>query len=141
MRRHSLPKPDDAIPVAKVSEIPEGGHKLVAVGGQDILVAKVNGTIRAFNDRCPHTSAPMHMGEIKNKHIRCPLHNAVFDMTTGAKCSEPIMGGLSGDVLATMPPERLAAMKRHAEILHGIKTYDLTMYPVEIDGDVVRVRV
>lgn len=141
MSNHPLSAPVDAIPVVKVSEIPEGGHKLVSVGDQDILISNANGTICAFNDRCPHTSAPMHMGEIKGKHIRCPLHNAVFDMTTGAKCSEPIMRGLPGEVLAAMPPERLAVMKRNVEILHAIKTYDLTMYPVEIEGDVVRIRV
>lgn len=141
MSNHRLPTPGDAIPVAKVSEIPEGGHTLVAVGDRDILVAKVNGTICAFNDRCPHTSAPLHMGEIKGKHIRCPLHNAVFDMTTGAKRSEPIIGRLPDELIAAMPPERLAAMKRNGEILHAIKTYDLTMYPVEVEGDVVRVRI
>ena len=109
MPSDSRPTAREAVPVAKVSDIPEGGYTLVAVDWQDIVLAKVDGTICAFNDRCPHTSAPMHMGEIKGKHIRCPLHNAVFDMTTGAKRSDPIMPGLSDDVLATMPPERRAA--------------------------------
>lgn len=81
------------------------------------------------------------MGEIKGKHIRCALHNAVFDMTTGAKRSEPILRGLPDELLAALPPERLAAMKRNTDLLHAIKTYALSLYPVEVDGDAVCIRV
>jgi nitrite reductase/ring-hydroxylating ferredoxin subunit len=38
--------------VAKVTEIPAGTIKVVTGKGQEILLAKVEGTLRAMNRRC-----------------------------------------------------------------------------------------
>ena len=45
--------------VARTSDIPHGGNKVVAVDGRDIVVFHVNGEFFALLNRCPHAGAPL----------------------------------------------------------------------------------
>jgi nitrite reductase/ring-hydroxylating ferredoxin subunit len=55
----------------------------VRVGNADIGLYDVNGSIYAIEDICPHASAILSEGFAEGCEIECPLHNAVFDVTTG----------------------------------------------------------
>ena len=45
--------------VARTSDIPPGGNKVVGVDGRDIVVFHVNGEFFALLNRCPHAGAPL----------------------------------------------------------------------------------
>jgi nitrite reductase/ring-hydroxylating ferredoxin subunit len=127
------------IDVAKTSEIPTGKMKVVTVGGQEVLLANVDGAIHALNRRCGHMNAPLEDGVLKGKEVTCPMHGVRFDVTTGKKLSEPIMGAAPG--MDKLPPEFLAYMGKVGQLIGKISTLDCQSYAVQIDGDSVKVKV
>lgn len=44
-----------------------------------IVVARLNGKLAAFIDRCPHRNAPLSQGKIINNNLRCPYHGWEFN--------------------------------------------------------------
>ena len=91
--------------VARTSEIPAGGNKVVAVEGREIVVFHVNGEYFALLNRCPHEGAPLaqaacvaHLesdepGVFKRSRVgemlRCAWHGWEFDMRTGQSYFDP----------------------------------------------------
>jgi len=91
--------------VARTTEIPPGGNKVVAVEGRDIVVFHVNGEFFALLNRCPHAGAPLdkaacvarltspepgvyqrsRVGEL----LRCAWHGWEFDMRNGQSWFDP----------------------------------------------------
>lgn len=54
-----------------------------AVGETKIGVYEVDGKLYAVEDICPHALALLTQGFAEGCEIECPLHNAVFDVTSG----------------------------------------------------------
>lgn len=54
-----------------------------AVGELKIGIYDVEGTLYAVEDICPHANAHLSEGFADGCEVECPLHNAVFDVTTG----------------------------------------------------------
>ncbi len=54
-----------------------------AVGELKIGVYDVDGALHAIEDVCPHANALLSQGFADGCEVECPLHNAVFDVTTG----------------------------------------------------------
>jgi 3-phenylpropionate/trans-cinnamate dioxygenase ferredoxin subunit len=98
----------DFVPVAKVSEIPDPGKKLVEVDERLVVVIHNAGKFYAIDDVCTHDGGPLDQGELQENLVECPRHGAKFDVTTGRAV-----------VLPAVRP---------------VKTY-----PVEVDGDDVKV--
>src|SRR5204863_392910 len=91
--------------VARTTEIPPGGNKVVDVDGRDIVVFHVNGEFFALLNRCPHEGAPLdkaacvarltspepgvyqrsRVGEL----LRCAWHGWEFDMRNGQSWFDP----------------------------------------------------
>src|SRR5216683_970619 len=91
--------------VARTTEIPPGGNKVVDIDGRDIVVFHVNGEFFALLNRCPHEGAPLdkaacvarltssepgvyqrsRVGEL----LRCAWHGWEFDMRTGQSWFDP----------------------------------------------------
>jgi nitrite reductase/ring-hydroxylating ferredoxin subunit len=122
--------------VARTSEIPPGGNKVVGVDGRDIVVFHVNGEFFALLNRCPHEGAPLakaacvarltspepgvyqrsRVGEL----LRCPWHGWEFDMRNGQSWFDPkrvkvrsypvaVEGGAAlAQELAQVPADELA---------------------------------
>ena len=55
----------------------------VNVGETKIGVYDVEGSLHAIDDVCTHAFAMLTQGFADGCEIECPLHNAVFDVTTG----------------------------------------------------------
>lgn len=55
----------------------------VSVGDLQIGLYDVDGRLHAIEDVCPHASALLTQGFVEGCEVECPLHNAVFDVTTG----------------------------------------------------------
>lgn len=95
--------------VARVSEIPDGGRRLVTVKGRPIALFRQGDEFFAIANRCPHLGGPLvegtraalvtsdcpgryetsRAGEI----IRCPWHAWEFDLRTGRSVSDPARFG------------------------------------------------
>ena len=71
------------VDVADTQDIEKGKMGLVEVERKKVVIANVEGTFYAFNDRCPHSNAPLHLGTLQSKVIRCAAHFSSFDVTTG----------------------------------------------------------
>jgi nitrite reductase/ring-hydroxylating ferredoxin subunit len=71
------------VEVGNAHDIAPGQMKPVGVEGVEVLLANVDGKIYACRDRCGHQNAPLSMGRLDGRKITCPLHGAVFDITTG----------------------------------------------------------
>jgi 3-phenylpropionate/trans-cinnamate dioxygenase ferredoxin subunit len=81
--------PETFVKVAKVSELPPGSLKRVEVGRDEILLANVGGAIHACDDVCTHSYASLSEGDLDGDEVVCPLHGAIFKVTTGEVVSPP----------------------------------------------------
>lgn len=84
-------------PVFAASELPAGAMRRVTFGDLDVLVANCSVGIVAIDDRCPHMSAPLSLGELDGCLVACPLHSGQFDLSTGDPTRMPTTGGLDAD--------------------------------------------
>lgn len=73
--------------IAKISEVPNFGKKVVSVSGREILLVNVKGTIYAVENECPHQGSPMNAAIVKEGYISCPRHGYRFSLTDG-QCAE-----------------------------------------------------
>lgn len=73
--------------VAKISEVPNFGKKIVAVAGREIVLINIKGSIYAVENECPHQGSPMNAAIIKDGHLSCPRHGYRFSLTDG-HCAE-----------------------------------------------------
>lgn len=69
--------------VGERSQVEQDSPLAVAVGETKIGVYAVDGALHAVEDVCPHAFAKLTQGFADGCEIECPLHNAVFDVTTG----------------------------------------------------------
>ena len=67
----------------------EGSMTTLDVDGTTVALARVDGTLYAFQDECTHAACSLADGELEGKHVICPCHMGTFDVTTGAVISGP----------------------------------------------------
>jgi Ferredoxin subunits of nitrite reductase and ring-hydroxylating dioxygenases len=90
--------------VARTTEIPPGGNKVVGVDGRDIVVFHVNGEFFALLNRCPHEGAPLDKAACVARltspepgvyqrrgsaNSALPWHGWEFDMRNGQSWFDP----------------------------------------------------
>ena len=80
-----------------VGDLPPGAMRRVTRGDLDVLLAHTTDGIVATNDRCPHMSAPLSIGELDGCVVACPLHEGHFDLRSGNPVQMPTTGGLDPD--------------------------------------------
>lgn len=80
---------DGFVKVAQVSEISPGEMISVDFSGDAVLVANVDGTIRACDDICSHAYASLSEGDLNGEEVECPLHGALFNIITGEALTPP----------------------------------------------------
>ena len=94
-----MPKSETRHAVATLSELPEGGRKLVEVEGKSYGVFNVKGKLVAVLNVCPHELAPVCRGRVggttlpgppgelrwgrEGEILACPWHGWEFDLLTG----------------------------------------------------------
>ncbi len=108
------------ITVAREDQVPEGSMLGVAVGGNPILLTKIDGKIYAMDAVCSHYNGYLPRGELREHTIVCPVHKAQFDVATGK-------------VVKNVPALMKLATRREAT--------DMRTYEVEVVGGDVRVKV
>jgi nitrite reductase/ring-hydroxylating ferredoxin subunit len=55
-----------------VAEPAEGSIAAVSVGGNELVVANVDGTLLAYRDACAHCGGPLHDGDLASGALSCP---------------------------------------------------------------------
>ena len=83
------------VKVAKSDEIPPGQGKMVEVNNQKIALFNVGGAFYAIDDTCTHRGGPLSEGDLDGEQVTCPLHGAVFNVTTGQVLGLPAPKGVS----------------------------------------------
>lgn len=72
----------------------DGKPQKVAIGNQDVCVARIGEEVFAIADMCTHAEASLSEGDISNYKIECWLHGAEFDLRTGAAVTPPAVEAL-----------------------------------------------
>jgi len=134
-------------PALPLADLPPGAMRRVTFGDLDVLVAHTDHGLAAVDDRCPHMSAPLSIGDLDGCVVACPLHSGRFDLATGDPVQMPTTGGLWPDGRyepVWTPPGREdkpdpPGRKSEARRLTRIRR--LRYYPVRITGAQVEVAV
>lgn len=114
------------IPVVLSSEVTEGRTLACKVEAQALLLARIDGCVRAVENRCPHLGLPLTRGKLDGKVLRCPWHGSRFDLCTGES-----LGWADSFVGAPMP------RWSHGLLAAGRKPRPLATFPTtEDDGRV-----
>ena len=81
---------DSFIAVLQVSALPPGHMTWVAVDGERVLLAHVEGRWYALADVCGHQRMALSKGRLDGYVVECPLHFACYDVRTGILLSGPM---------------------------------------------------
>ena len=130
-----------------VVELPEGAMRRVIFGDLDVLIAHTPEGLVAVDDRCPHMSAPLSIGDLEGCVVACPLHEGRFDLCSGDPVRMPTTGGLDPDGVyqpvwtpAGRPPkEDVPGRKAEARRLTRVRRF--RYYPLRISGDRIEIAI
>ena len=75
--------------VAKTTDIPENGMKLVEVDDQLVLIIQVEKQYFCIDDVCTHDGGTLCDGTLDGHEIACPRHGAKFDVRNGEATKMP----------------------------------------------------
>ena len=78
---HDVGEPDD---------FPDGAVWPVVAGGMAIAVFRQGEALHALHDLCTHGHARLSEGYIEDGCIECPLHQGLFEISTGKPCGGPV---------------------------------------------------
>ena len=102
------------------------------VGENEILIANIDGSIYAMNDRCGHMNASLCKGRLVANIVECPLHKVRYDVTTGKVNREPKIPGFEEVFIETTHMGKIAG---------GIRTLDLNIYNTRVENGVIQVEI
>lgn len=89
------------IRIASASDLQDDEVLGLTVGGARIALYRSQGEFYATDNRCTHAEALMSEGYLEDGCIECPLHQARFDIRTGAALCAP-----ATEPLKTYPVKR-----------------------------------
>ncbi len=130
-----------------LADLPPGTLRRVSFGDHDILLAHTAAGLCAVDDRCPHMSAPLSLGELDGCVVACPLHAGRFDLASGEPVQMPTTGGLRPDGTyeptwvppGREPKEDPPGKKTEARRLTRIRRF--RYYPMRVVDGVIEVAV
>lgn len=70
--------------------VPEGDVIGLQIGGRDIALYRVDGSIFATDNTCTHGQARLCDGFLDGYEIECPLHQGKFDVRNGRGTCAPV---------------------------------------------------
>jgi 3-phenylpropionate/trans-cinnamate dioxygenase ferredoxin subunit len=77
------------VTVGTVDQVTDDEGLAVEVGGKEVGVFKVENSLYAIEDVCPHAYALLSQGFVDGQTVECCLHGAIFDIPTGKCLKEP----------------------------------------------------
>jgi len=79
---------------ARRGDLGEGEVLGIVLGGRDIALYDIDGTLYATDDICTHAYARLSDGWLDRGEIECPLHAGRFDVKTGKPMCPPVTDDL-----------------------------------------------
>jgi len=75
----------EAVNVARLDDIPDGGMKQVIVRGEPVGLYRVADDVYAIHDVCTHEEAYLTEGDFDPDEceVECPLHGSRFNVQSG----------------------------------------------------------
>jgi naphthalene 1,2-dioxygenase system ferredoxin subunit len=70
-------------------QLGEGDVLGLVIGGQEIALYDLDGTLYCTDDICTHAYAKLSDGWLDRREIECPLHAGRFDIKTGKATAPP----------------------------------------------------
>jgi nitrite reductase/ring-hydroxylating ferredoxin subunit len=134
-------------PFLEVAALPTGTMRRVTVGELDLLLVNTDRGVFATDDRCPHMSAPLSIGELDGCIVACPLHEGRFDLASGDTAQMPTTGGLDADGVyhPTWSPAgrdpKVDPPGKKAEARRLTRVRRLRYYPVRITDGMIEVAI
>lgn len=80
------------VDIATSEQLVEGEPLGLVVAEKPIFIVRFEGKVRAINDVCSHQYALLSEGYYEDGKAECPLHQAQFDVCTGAASCGPSTG-------------------------------------------------
>jgi nitrite reductase (NADH) small subunit len=80
------------VTVAKVSQLKEGEGVVVLARQEEIALFKLDGTVYAVTNTCPHRGGPIGEGSLNGCLVTCPWHGWEFDVRSGRMPASPTIG-------------------------------------------------
>jgi toluene monooxygenase system ferredoxin subunit len=69
--------------VAAIADLWNGDLVQVVAGTTKLVLAKIDDTIHAYADRCPHLGSELSRGILDGKVLTCAAHHWEYDVATG----------------------------------------------------------
>ena len=97
------------VPVCRAADVPEGG--CIAVADGTVLLARVDGRLVAYRNRCLHKGARLDDGTVRNGYLTCAQHFWRYRLADGRKAGSEAalesvpMDVVDGEVHVTPPAE------------------------------------
>jgi nitrite reductase/ring-hydroxylating ferredoxin subunit/uncharacterized membrane protein len=101
-----LPEPEGYASVGAPADFPEGQMRKVEVGGLDVLVVRLDGTLNAIVNTCTHAGGPLDEGTLEGDTVTCPWHGSKFSVRDGSVRGAP----------ATFPESRLEVREQDGRV-------------------------
>jgi nitrite reductase/ring-hydroxylating ferredoxin subunit len=80
------------VEVLALEQLPQGTGTSVTVGGRDVALFNVDGTIYAMEDACLHHGLSLGSSKLEGKVVTCRGHGWRYDVTTGSTLHVPNYG-------------------------------------------------
>lgn len=94
MTEHTTPR--EPVAAGRVEDVPDRG--CLAVADDRVLLARVDGRLVAWENRCLHRDTPLHEGAVRDGVLTCPEHFWRYELATGRNIA-------SGAPLPAVPVE------------------------------------
>ncbi len=75
--------------ICRVEDVPEGGTRRAVVEGAAICLYRLGSGIYATQDMCTHGPGRLSEGYVLDDLIECPLHQGMFEISTGKAVGAP----------------------------------------------------
>src|SRR5256886_10532787 len=99
---------------ASRGKLGEGDVLGVLIGGKEIAIYDLDGTLYATDDICTHAYAKLSDGWLDKSEIECPLHAGRFDVKTGKALCPPVT-----DDIKTYPVRIVGRSEEHTSELQS----------------------
>lgn len=76
-------KGTEFVTVARLRDLQPGVGRCVTVADEQIALFRVDSTVYAVNNICPHQGGSLADGQIEGTMVVCPVHGWAFDVTSG----------------------------------------------------------